>query len=310
MTAETALFPVGQAWSDDPVHPGTDLPTPADVVAGLSPADRNRRLGHLIEQAHHIVEEALAVHTQGRTIVATCLLYSGGNDSTTLAHLLRGKATHAVHANTGIGIEATRQFVRDTCAQWGLPLIEKHPPVSYRDLVVERGFPGPAMHYKMYQRLKERCLEQARNDLVGNPRRERLLFLAGRRRSESTRRAQIPLHERRKSIIWASPIALWTKLDLNAYAAAYDVPRNPVSEVLHMSGECLCGAFAHPGELDEIGYWYPEVREHIEDLQVQVRAAGHPEPLCRWGNGQGRPPEKVGELCSSCTLFDEDEPGE
>lgn len=301
------LFPIEDAWTGDPINPDRENPTPGEIVAALSDHDRALRVRNLTRQAHDILDDALAQHLGTRRLAAVVLLYSGGNDSTTLGHIMRHRATHAIHANTGIGIEETRQFVRDTCAAWGLPLIEKHPPTPYRDLVIERGFPGPAMHWKMYTRLKERCLEQARNDLIGNPRRERIVFLAGRRRAESERRAHIPIHERRKSIVWVSPIAMWTKLDLGTYATLHDVPRNPVSGVLHMSGECLCGAFAHPGELDEIGYWYPHVRAHIEALEADVRAAGHPEPFCRWGHGQGAPSEKVGALCSSCTLWGDEE---
>jgi hypothetical protein len=221
--------------------------------------------------------------------------------------MLRHRADCAVHANTTIGIEDTRQFVRDTCQHWGLELIERTAPVSYRDLVMERGFPGPAMHYKMFQRLKERCLEQVRNELVTNPRRERVLFIAGRRRSESRRRINIPLYEADGSIVWASPIAMWTKEDMGVYRAiaARDgdpVPFNSVSDALGMSGECLCGAFAQDGELDRIRFWYPDTAEEIEQLQADVRAAGITEPFCRWGHGKGKPTEKTGKLCTSCNF--------
>jgi hypothetical protein len=79
-----------------------------------------------------------------------------------------------------------------------------------------------------------------------------------------------------------------------------EIPRNVASDTLHMSGECLCGAFAHRGELDEIGEWFPEMRAEIEALEAEVRAAGHPEPFCTWGHGQGEPAETSGPLCTSC----------
>jgi hypothetical protein len=232
-------------------------------------------------------------------------LFSGGNDSTVLAHLFRDDATHAIHANTTIGIEATRQFVRDTCTTWGLELVEIAAPVSYRDLVIQQGFPGPAMHWKMYQRLKERPLDAARHVLgVAGSRTKAALFLAGRRRQESDRRQDVPLHEPDGSVIWASPLAMWT--NLNTYRDMHpDVPRNEVSDLLHMSGECLCGAFAKPGELDAIGEWFPAVADEIRALEAEVRAAGHPEPLCRWGHGvtgAGLAAMRTGPLCSSCTV--------
>lgn len=296
------MFTAAEAWSGDPLKPGMQDPTPWEIVATLTRKDREARVRHLIDQAHEIHETAAAL-AEGKNITAHVLLFSGGNDSTVLGHLFKDTATHAAHANTGIGIEATRQFVRDTCADWGLPLIEKHPPVTYRELVVERGFPGPAMHYKMYQRLKERCLEQVRRDLVSNGRRQRVLFIAGRRRAESARRKDIPLYERNNSVIWASPIAMWTKFDMNTYRLMMgDVPVNMASDKVGMSGECLCGAFAKPGELDMIGEHYPEARKQIEDLEREVRAAGHQEPYCNWGHGQGEPSYRSGPMCTSCTI--------
>lgn len=261
-----------------------------------------------VSEAHKVYDDALRTHfvSTGHRLAAVCLLFSGGNDSTTLAHLFKGRADYAVHVNTGIGIEQTRQFVRDTCKTWGLPLIEEHPPPgnTYEELVVDQGFPGPAQHWKMYQRLKERALRNVRRRFVTNPRKERVLFIAGRRRHESARRAEIPEHERDGSTVWVSPMANWTNADLNAYRKQYDVPRNMVSDLIHMSGECLCGAFAKQQELEEIGYWFPEVEAHIHELEAKVRAAGHPEQKCQWGWGAYRhiKASKSGPMCSSCEL--------
>lgn len=274
--------------------------------------ERERRLDELLADSRRILDEALAEHTAGYDVTARCLLYSGGNDSTVLAHMLRDAVDTAVHVNTTIGIKATRQFVRDTCAGWSLPLLEVKPPVSYRDLVIERGFPGPGQHFKMYQRLKERALRDVRRRYVTDGRQQRVVFIAGRRRTESTRRTErvIPAHERVDSVVWVSPLVNWSALDLNTYRRRYDVPRNPVADLLHMSGECLCGSFAKPGELDEIGMWFPEVRAEIQALEQEVVAVGHPAERCRWGWGADRKvrPSRSGPMCSSCAvpLFDLD----
>jgi 3'-phosphoadenosine 5'-phosphosulfate sulfotransferase (PAPS reductase)/FAD synthetase len=302
-----ALFSPADVWDGDPLNPDTETVTPTEIVASLTPSERRQRVHALMRQANDIAVSALRVNLRGREHVASCLLFSGGNDSTVLAHLFRDDASHAIHANTTIGIEQTRQFVRDTCADWGLPLIEVRAPIAYRDLVIEQGFPGPAMHWKMYQRLKERALDLARHELgVAGRRSKAALFLAGRRRAESERRADVPLHENDGSVIWASPLAMWTKLDLNTYREIHpDVPRNEVSDLLHMSGECLCGAFAKPGELDAIGEWFPEVRAEIEDLERDVAAAGHPKALCKWGHGLTGAQlgeMRTGRLCTSCQV--------
>lgn len=270
---------------------------------------------------------AEAVQTQiidtGHELAGTVILYSGGNDSTTLAHLFRNQATHAAHANTGIGIERTRQFVRNTCAGWHLPLIEKSPlpGQTYRDIVLGRyramngkqpwpgGFPGPAAHFMMYRMLKERALRQVRKQLVTNPRKQRVIYLTGVRTQESARRlmtttAAGPIR-REGSVVWVSPLIGWSALDLNTYRRVHtDVPVNEVSVNLHMSGECLCGAFAHHGELDEIEFWYPEVAAEIRALEAEVQALGvGDEAHCQWGwdkNRDREKPSRVGPLCANC----------
>jgi 3'-phosphoadenosine 5'-phosphosulfate sulfotransferase (PAPS reductase)/FAD synthetase len=253
--SDAPLFDDAALFTGDPVNPDYDQVCPPTVIAGLTRPQREQRVTNLIIQAHHIVDQAWKIYAQGRMRAAWCVLYSGGNDSTVLAYLMRDRVDYAVHANTTIGIEETRQFVRDTCKAWGLELMERTAPISYRDLVLERGFPGPAMHFKMYQRLKERPLDEVRRELVSNSRKQRVLFIAGRRRAESKRRQNVPFYEADGSAIWVSPLAMWTKLDMNTYRLMMgDVPINAVSEKLHMSGECLCGSFAHPNELEELRF--------------------------------------------------------
>ena len=52
-----------------------------------------------------------------------------------------------------------------------------------------------------------------------------------------------------------------------------------------MSGECLCGAFAHEGELGEIELWFPEVAARIKGIEQKVREAEFP-----WG-WEEQPPQ-------------------
>lgn len=275
----------------------------------LSVDDRLVRMQALLSEAHDLLDWGIEqmITSQGRSVAGVAVLYSGGNDSTCLTHMFRDRADCAVHVNTTIGIEETREFVRNTCREWGLELREYLPPKgsTYRDLILDQGFPGPGMHWKMYQRLKERCLRQARNQIVSHPRRERVVFLAGRRRAESSRRTNVPEMGRDGSVVWISPLVNWTKTDLYTYRSwAGDVPMNRVSDLIHMSGECLCGAFARKDELAEIEMFFPEVAAGIRELESEVRAAGLPEKVCTWGWGYY---EKIssdgsqsGPLCTSC----------
>lgn len=267
-------------------------------------------LDEAIADAERIYDEAITAHFAKHRLAGVIIQFSGGNDSTILAHLMRDKATHFGHANTGIGVEQTREFVRHWSAEWGLPLLEfsPNPEDSFETQVVERGFPGPAHHWKMYQRLKERQFRKMRRVVVNHPTRERVMFIAGRRRAESDRREDIPEHEREGSTVWVSPLANWSPENMTAYRAAHpDMPRNEVSDMLHMSGECLCGSFAGQGEIEQIDFFFPEVGGYIHDLEQRALDNGVDPERCRYGWGAYRswPADmrpKVGRACSTCSL--------
>jgi 3'-phosphoadenosine 5'-phosphosulfate sulfotransferase (PAPS reductase)/FAD synthetase len=259
--------------------------------------------------AMRILDEARREHFgDHHRMTAAVVLFSGGNDSTVLAHLMRPHCSHFGHANTGIGVEQTRQFVRDVAEDWGIPLLERHPPPgdTFEEMVQKMGFPGPGQHFRAYQRLKERAIRQMRRELVADPRKERVLFIAGRRRAESSRRKEIPESEREGSAVWVSPLANWSDANMAEYRSMHtDLPHNEVTDHLHMSGECLCGAFAKHGEIHQIEMFYPDVAEEIRRLEILASAAGIPKQHCQWGWGAYRDDpdrlnHKSGPMCSSC----------
>jgi 3'-phosphoadenosine 5'-phosphosulfate sulfotransferase (PAPS reductase)/FAD synthetase len=217
-------------------------------------------------------------------------LYSGGHDSGVALHILSRHPAFsgAVHIATGIGIRATRRHVYETCKAFGWPLLIYRPRADnrYHKFVLEHGFPGPAQHGRMYQRLKERSLDRhiARFKTRWN---DRVMLVSGCRETESRRRMGTaePVQVDGCSV-WVAPCVSWTLDDQSRYMAKHSLPVNPVKELLCMSGECLCGAFARGrNELEEIALWYPRAAAEIEDLQERASAAGVP---CRWGE---RPPE-------------------
>lgn len=271
-------------------------------VARLTRPEREARVRELVQEAHDIIALGIEQHVthEGKMVAAVVGLFSGGNDSTVLMHVARDLLDCAAHANTGIGIEQTRQFVRDTCETWGIDLIERRAPNErdhYRNLVLTRqrgkkgqalgGFPGPAMHWKTYSRLKERALRVVQAELLTSSHKERVVFVAGRRRTESKRRSAVPKHERRGAVVWISPMVNWTKADLNTYRLMNpDCPVNETAALIHMSGECLCGAMASPGERAEISYWFPVAFEEIAELESLLAGRGDiPEHRKTWGWG-------------------------
>lgn len=238
-------------------------------------------------------------------------LFSGGHDSFSATYVasLHPAFTAAVHINTGIGVPATREFVRETCAKRKWPLLEykawenrnskgELDPQVYEELVAKYGFPGPGMHGGIYVRLKERCLRMLEREHNASCRckvKRRVMFVSGCRLQESARRMgnteELQFDGRR---IWSAPILYWTKLDTSALLEHLGQERNPVVDLIHKSGECLCGAFAVEGELEELNLWdltrpaYDEIKR-LEKLYKEKHG---------WGWGE-KPPAKKQKMCKS-----------
>jgi 3'-phosphoadenosine 5'-phosphosulfate sulfotransferase (PAPS reductase)/FAD synthetase len=294
-------------YQHDPLNPHPEHPTPIELVLRLPLPQRKERVRALIALSQRKYAEAIAEISAKKTSVAICALVSGGNDSYGVAHLFRDVTTHHVHANTGTGIEATREFVRSTAADWGIPLIEHGPKpgTGYFDLVRGNvmarsretgelvqawpgGFPGPAAHAVMYQRLKERAFAQVPHDFdISGSRTECVVFIAGRRRAESKRRATIPYLDIDGTIAWISPFAVWHKADLLVYRIMFpDVPQNPVARVLGMSGECGCLSYAVAGETERWRVAYPDEPFILMVSEVEAELADRddiPEHRKKWG---------------------------
>lgn len=207
-------------------------------------------------------------------------LFSGGHDSlcsTHLASTLPG-FSGVIHCNTGIGIEETREYVRETCERFGWRLHELHASRNYEDLVMDRGgFPsGPQSHNSMLYYLKEKPLREFIQTQKRH-RHDRIGLVTGIRTGESRRRmaAAISVPVKREGAkLWINPILDWSDRDKNAYMGAHDLPRNQVTDLLHRSGECLCGALSRREELVEIAGWYPEVAQRIYALEKRAKEAG------------------------------------
>ncbi|MFJ5973556.1 hypothetical protein [Streptomyces sp. NPDC093060] len=300
-----------------------------------------RTLDEAIARSHEILDEALATYPE---VVGVFWLSSGGNDSGNLGHVLRGRYDAVLHVNTGTGIQETTQYVRDVAAAWGDSLHELHPKNSYEDLVLGRvvgnrgpnagikplwqGFPGPVAHGVMYRHLKDEPLMRFRRGLLGDQRslphkqRKRIIYLGGMRWAETERRFRnAEAIDPAGSIVWVSPLVHWTDAHMREYRARHRcqqdhehakhrlcfdraLPLNEVTEHIHMSGECLCGAYAKPGELDEIEFFYPETAARLKALEQEATAAGI--KACRWGQkppGEGNGSTTAGRLCSSCVAI-------
>lgn len=222
-----------------------------------------------------MTEDALAVFDEAN--VPLYGMFSGGHDSLAATALAAKHRNFrgVVHINTGIGVEETHQFVRDTCRQHGWTLHELKPPAGkYEELVLTRGgFPyGPMSHNVMLFYLKQLPLRRWLDNIEGQ-----VGLVTGIRLEESVRRMgagiSVPIRkERRKT--WISPILGWTKIDCNLLIAQDGMQRNQVVDLLHRSAECLCGAMAKVEEIHEIARWYPDAAQRIQQLERECERRG------------------------------------
>lgn len=237
---------------------------------------------------------------KSKDIPALCL-FSGGHDSVVATHLAvtSGQSSRVVHINTGTGIKENRDYVFEMATKFGWDIQEIHPPdLCYEEFVLKHGFPGPYAHRYAYVWLKERALKKLVQPVVVPP-HNRAILITGIRSKESARRMgyNAPIN-RIGSTVWVAPIYYFSALEVTDYMETHGIPRNPVVDLLHRSGECNCGAFAHPGEMKEIEMWFPETAAKLHNLEVKAKAEG---VGCIWGRGGKKPTKPTFmPLCVGC----------
>ena len=158
------------------------------------------------------------------------------------------------------------------------------------------------MHRKMYNRLKERQLRR----LYRDHNLERILLISGCRSQESVRRmGNTEAFQDSGQQAWCAPIHDWSKSDCSYALTAANFKRNKTALRFGRSGECLCGAFAKPGELAALEFACPTSAARIRALEKKVREAGFP-----WGWEDPDPPDWWKQKNQGQTFmfgYDEDE---
>jgi 3'-phosphoadenosine 5'-phosphosulfate sulfotransferase (PAPS reductase)/FAD synthetase len=271
-------------------------------------------------------KKILAEATDDHEPVAVKLLFSGGHDSLVSTHVSgrilseMGVGHEVVHIDTTVGIPANEEYVKSCATQfgWDLRIIrnEEHNGKSYwqwcRD---EETFPMPQDHIWTYIHLKRNAIEQIVRE-EKKDRSDRVLFVTGVYADESDRRAGFhQIEKRRGAQVWVNPCFEWSEPEMASYRLDNDLPVNEVAAQLGKSGECMCGAYAHPGDLEAVRQICPQLAERLEALgddispspahQMQWDMDKIPEDWKLEANGQQDAfrdsPDEVQPLCHDCT---------
>lgn len=200
-------------------------------------------------------------------------LFSGGKDSYVACKVHGVK--EVLYCKTGIGLNF--DFVLKICQKegWKLNVVYPKEGETYEDFVRRFGFPKSGIHNSVMGFLKwhpmRTWVKQQKEDI---------LFISGRRKKESRRRMRMKSNREyveTEGMKFFAPIYSWTTKQVYDYIRDNQLELSPTYETLHMSGDCLCGAFAQQGESQLLYTFHIELAEVIMDLEKKY--GGH------WGNG-------------------------
>lgn len=228
-------------------------------------------------------------------------LFSGGKDSLVTCHFLHklGVMDEVLYCNTGVNLPENLFYVINTCKQfgWKLNMVQPKENETYEDFVRKFRFPHAGAHSMIMGYLKWHPMRT----WARQHRDEQFAFCSGRRFKESKRRSKIlgktTIIEQTEKMTFVAPLYYWTDEDVWNYIKENSLTRCPVYETLHISGDCLCGAFAEPEEIHLIKIFHPEFHDWLLSLEEKYGD--------RWGNGMSARASKTQQELSESLVCQE-----
>ena len=254
--------------------------------------------------------------------------YSGGKDSGIAldytAKYFPDNFKGVIFADTGIGTQATIDFVKNYCKERNYPLNIVKPenvirkkdsiPFSYENLVMRWGFPTYSGHRIVMQQLKLFPIRQFIHQRKKSG--ERPAIISGIRKKESARSKNKkwfnPIDkDAGNQLIFVKPLYYKSNNWVMRYFIENDIKRSPVYETLHISGDCLCGCFAKKDEAKLIQMFHPDVYQKIINLEKKFNSIPNHKykKYSKWGNTNMKSITEVEAqtniesfICSDCIL--------
>jgi len=230
----------------------------------------------LLEKSKEIINKAIKDYKPK----AIFMMFSGGDDSRCayeVATALNIPLTHFVFGNTRTGIPDTTDYVREFSLSSGLPYIEADAGEAYEDYVTRKGFfgRGEKAHSFAYHVIKASQFRKAASSIRHRRRNFNILLINGARQTESENRSKnltdiYNVDPAATSNIWVNIIHHWEKKDCLDFLADCKSRRNPVTEALCRSGECMCGTMQSKEERNEAAFFFPEWGRWLDDIRRRV----------------------------------------
>jgi 3'-phosphoadenosine 5'-phosphosulfate sulfotransferase (PAPS reductase)/FAD synthetase len=238
------------------------------------------------------------------------VLYSGGKDSACVAHYIAENYPEhfkgVVFTNTGIASPITRKFVLDYCKEMNWKLYFTWARKSYRDIVMQHGFPNPGSHRVVMGYLKFQSWYYFIRSV-----KKTSAFISGVRKKESWARNKVRFYTKKPidinaTMTFAKPFLYKNGTQLMEYFIKNGLKKTPAYEYFDKSGECWCGCFYNEWELKMLEKYDPFVFNTIKSLEKEVQLNGTKEAkkFPHWGRSVGA---NYSELQTTLEKFDVNE---
>ena len=209
-------------------------------------------------------------------------LFSGGKDSLVTCHKawkdgLLGDNPKVLYCRTGVGLN--EEYVKEICSKfgWELIIVEPAPHETYEIFVKRFSFPHEGMHSAVMGFLKWHPMRKWYNQQKKLGRD--IIFLSGRRKKESKRRMRMKSNKKlvkTEGMTFLSYIYEMQTVEVWDYLKENNLQRSPIYDTMHLSGDCLCGAFSSKGESDWLSVFHPEMAKRFMELEKKYGG--------KWGN--------------------------
>lgn len=253
-------------------------------------------------------------------------MFSGGKDSSCVAYRLieLGQFEGIVTFDTGIAVPGFIDWIKEICKKrkWKIH-IEKGGYMSgnekiqsYDEFVRKFGFPKPRSHSWIMRIVKGRAFTKFKkahteNKIIkGKKKKIRPKVASGVRQAESKRRMKNVKGEYGEfdgCEVW-NVVYDWKDQDVWDYVKKYEIEISPAYKTIHMSGDCLCGAYARKSETEIVSIFFPEVAKRLAKLENEIKDNEKIPKQCKyWGykDGEGfntkqRKLDSI--LCGECDI--------
>lgn len=208
------------------------------------------------------------------------LAFSGGNDSRTLAHVMKPIFADSSYdlelaaIDTGLSMDGWKESIESFASWIGLPVSfwKGEGRDYYRGFVQKHGWPGPAVHSEIQNRLKGRAYRAMMMDrrvdteVKSKEMGVAVVILSGVRKQESRKRQLLKSpYNYREGVQFANPLFYWSNAQVYDYMAEHDIPLAP-----GIQWDCKCGSTVKDASAEWIDMLRnaPELVGFLQSLEV------------------------------------------